>query len=792
METKEKNLLLKLDDKQKAGQKSFSESIGKYLRYWKWFVFSITAFAVLSIFYIKYTPPVYEVKAKILLENSEDKSTSMPNLELFNLKSNAENELEVLNTTNLIEMAVRKSGIYAQYFMQIGKFQNIELYGSSNPISIKLPESVLDTLNGVYNFNVVVNPDGTYIFAGIFRNKSFRIKATERDSQIILPFGPVNFAPGIYKPDRTMNVNVSLTNPSRIADAILAQMEISLASQTTTAINLKLKTTNIKKGTDFLNAFLTTYKEEEMREQTAMANNNLTFLNNFLSTLGNELSGVEKQVQNFKQSEGITDINSEAQLYVQRSGDFEQKKLEVGTQLGIINDLENYINKSENRNQLLPSGIGIENVNLNSLINEYNNLLLERKRISRTAADNNQIMLDLTDRIDALYRTVQSSVNNEKRNLRIYQQDLLRKDMENVSRIKAIPRQERAISDLSRKQDIKSQMYLFLLQKRDENYINAASQTPKFKVIGYPRSNGQPIAPEKDVIYLVAFLFGIFLPTIGITIKDLLHNTVENKEELQKISIVPILGEIPKNRKLNTMGTIDEQGIDGFTEMFRLLRTNLMYLLNDPDKKVVNIVSSMNGEGKTSIAINLAISLALLDKKVLAICLDIRKPKLDNVLCTDYKIGLSQYLSGQIPYTEILRPSDINQNLWVITAGPVPPNPNELLSKPALDELINLCRKRFDYIVIDTPPIGAVSDGLLLNRFADVNLYIVRAEYTPKRDIIEANEIYMDKKLNNMYMVLNDVDFTKVASYSHYKNKYGYGYGYYSVGKKQKIKSAEV
>ena len=280
-----------------------------------------------------------------------------------------------------------------------------------------------------------------------------------------------------------------------------------------TVVNLTLKITNVKKGKDLINTYIETYKEEDVKDQTMMASNTSDFLDNLLGSLGGELTEAEKQVENFKQREGLTDISSEAQLFIQRTGQYEQRRLEVGTQLGIVEDLENYINKTENRYQLLPSGIGIESSNLNALINEYNNLLLERKRISRTATDNNQVMIDLTDRIDALFRTVQSSVGNEKRNLIISQQDLIQKDRENAARIKSIPRQEREISDLSRQKNIKSQLYLYLLQKRDENYLSSAAVAPKFKIISYPRSNGIPGISGAGCYFIIGF-FGRHYPSI--------------------------------------------------------------------------------------------------------------------------------------------------------------------------------------------------------------------------------------------------------------------------------------
>ena len=299
---------------------------------------------------------------------------------------------------------------------------------------------------------------------------------------------------------------------------------------------------------------------------------------------------------------------------------------------------------------------------------------------------------------------------------------------------------------------------------------------PSTKLIDTVRYAG-PVAPRKKIILFSSLLIGLLIPVIGIKIRDLMRYQIENKEELEAFSTVPVLGEIPKTDQTGNV-LVKENSTDSFTEMVRLLRANVLFVMDDPDKKVINLLSSVSGEGKTFVTINLAISLALLDKKVLIIELDIRKPKLSEYMGIENKTGITLYLSGQISQSELVKPTGIHPNLSIITAGTIPPNPNELLAKPALDKLIDDLRQNFDYIVIDTAPIGVVSDSFLLNRLTDVTLYVVRAEFTPKKDIEDATILYKKKKLKNMYFVLNDVDLTKHTYRYGYGKKYGYGYGY--------------
>jgi len=463
-------------------------------------------------------------------------------------------------------------------------------------------------------------------------------------------------------------------------------------------------------------------------------------------------------------------------MFIQQTGDFTQKRLDVETQLAIVSDLDDYMHKKENRFQLLPASTGIKSEGLNELINNFNKLLLQRNRLSRIASSNNQAMIDLTNQIESMFSTVQSSVRNEKNNLKIAERDLLSKNSENSARIRAIPRQEREYTEIKRQQGVKEALFLFLLQKKEEKYLNGAVVEPIAKMIDNVRSGGDPVSPKRSMILMFSLVIGLIIPVTGIKIRDLLRYQIESKEELEELSIIPVLGEIPQTDPTGNL-IIKENNTDSFTELVRLLRTNLLFVMDSTDKKVINVVSSISGEGKTFVAINLAMSLAILDKKVLVIGLDVRKPKLAEYIGMDNKVGITLYLSGHMAKDKLILPSGLHPNLSVILAGPIPPNPNELLAKPELDKLIAELRDQYDYIVIDTAPVGVVSDSFSLNRFADLNLYVVRADYTPKKNIEDATNLYKHKKLNNLYFVLNAAD--KQKSNYRYGNgkKYGYGYG---------------
>ena len=606
------------------------------------------------------------------------------------------------------------------------------------------------------------------------------MKASISDNQVLLPFGKLLIKRGQLRPSEDMLLNVVIQSPASKAEEIMAQLKMELTSKTTSVVKITLKTPNVKQGKDFLNKLIEVYDREDMNDQTAMANKTAQFIDDRLMTLTRELGDVESQVETYKQTQGLTDIKSESDLFIQQTGDFSQKRMEVETQLSIVTDLDDYLQKKDNRYQLIPASSGIKSEGLNELIANYNKLILQRNRLSRIASGTNQAMIDLTNQIESMFNTVQSSVHNEKNNLKIAQRDLMSKNSENAARIRAIPRQEKEYTEIKRQQGVKEALFLFLLQKKEEKYLNMSLVEPIAKIIDDVRCDSDPVAPKRSMMLLLAFVIGLIIPIISIKIRELLRYQIENKDELEEISIVPVLGEIPKLKKGDNL-IIQENSTDSFTELVRLIRTNLLFILDSPEKKVINMVSSLSGEGKTFVTINLAMSLALLDKKVLIIGLDIRKPKLGAYLNIEDSTGITMFLSGHMSKDKLIRPSGIHPNLSVITSGPIPPNPSELLLKPALDKLIAELREQYDYIVIDTAPILVVSDSFSLNRLADVNLYVVRADYTPKKNIEDATNLYKHKKLNNLFFILNATDMTKNSYRNGYGKKYGYGYG---IGKK--------
>lgn len=756
----------------------------KYLAFWKWFLVSLAICLLITFIYLKYTLPVYKVQTSVLFQDARRGSGSstagaFDGMGLVTQRSNVDNEMEMLGSAVVAEKVVRELENYTSY-TQLGSVMNLisykekVLYDEQSPLHITLSDYMLDNMRSAIIFEVLARPDGMFEFSGEYLDKSYTIKSSLDDSVVVFPFGEISAVKTGFIPSEDMRIEVMIQHPMSVGTQLINSVEMEVSSPTSSVVILSLSSRNPKEGKVFLEHLIEVYNREMLSEQLTLADRTSEIIDGHLAQLSDELSTVDSQAEDFKQSQGITDLANQSQLYNVQTTGVEQKISDTETQLSIISDLHRLVQNNEPGSQLLPANSGINSNSLNNVISGYNELVLEKNRLSRVASSSNQAMIDLTNQIESMYRSVRSSLENERSNLQIALRDLNEQLNVDRARLRAVPRQQRIYSDITRQQGVKESLFLFLLQKKEEKYMNMATAEPNAKLIDYVRVLGI-VSPRRMIYLLIAVFIGLVVPIIIIRVKELMRYQIAHKGELTDMSNVPLLAEIPKTVETSRM-LMKEEGNDSFTEMVRLMRANLLFVIDSVDKKVINMVSSISGEGKTFVAINLATSLALLDKKVLIIELDIRKPKFGLYLDIPNEGGMTMYLSGHEPADKLVKPSGINPNLYMINAGPVAPNPNELLAKPKLDELIKDLRDQFDYIVIDTAPVGLVSDSLMLDRIADINLYIVRAEYTPKKNIEDATLIYNEQKLKNMYFILNSVDFNKRYYRYGYGKKYGYGY----------------
>ena len=563
----------------------------------------------------------------------------------------------------------------------------------------------------------------------------------------------------------------------RVARDYCKSLSIAPTSKTTSVAVISLKNSSLQRGQDFINQLLEMYNRNTNNDKNEIAQKTAEFIDERIGIISKELGSTEANLESFKRDAGITDLTSEAQIALAGNAEYEKKSVENRTQISLVNDLRKYLRGNEY--EVLPSNVGLQDAALIGAIERYNEMLIERKRLLRTSTENNPTIVNLDTSIRAMKANVQATLEGTLQGLMITKESLDREASRYSRRISNAPGQERAYVSIARQQEIKAGLYLMLLQKREENAIALAATANNAKIIDEAIADDIPVSPKRPMIYLIALVLGIGIPVGIIYLVELTKFKIEGRADVEKLTSVPVVGDIPltdeKNDKNGSIAVFENKN-NLMSETFRNIRTNLQFML-DNDQKVILVTSTVSGEGKSFVSSNLAISLSLLGKKVVIVGLDIRKPGLNKVFqLSNKERGITQYLSNpETDLMELVQPSDVNKNLFILPGGTVPPNPTELLARNGLDRAIETLKKNFDYVILDTAPIGMVTDTLLIGRVADLSVYVCRADYTHKAEYTLINELSFEKKLPNLCTVINGVDLKK--------RKYGYYYGYGKYGK---------
>ena len=585
----------------------------------------------------------------------------------------------------------------------------------------------------------------------------------------------------------------------RVAKGYCNSLSIAPTSKTTSVAVISLKNSSLQRGQDFINQLLEMYNRNTNNDKNEIAQKTAEFIDERIGIISKELGSTEANLESFKRDAGITDLTSEAQIALAGNAEYEKKSVENRTQISLVNDLRKYLRGNEY--EVLPSNVGLQDAALIGAIERYNEMLIERKRLLRTSTENNPTIVNLDTSIRAMKANVQATLEGTLQGLMITKESLDREASRYSRRISNAPGQERAYVSIARQQEIKAGLYLMLLQKREENAIALAATANNAKIIDEAIADDIPVSPKHSMIYLIALMLGVGIPVGIIYLIELTKFKIEGRADVEKLTSVPVVGDIPltdeKNDKNGSIAVFENKN-NLMSETFRNIRTNLQFMLNN-DQKVILVTSTVSGEGKSFVSSNLAISLSLLGKKVVIVGLDIRKPGLNKVFqLSNKERGITQYLSNpETDLMELVQPSDVNKNLFILPGGTVPPNPTELLARNGLDRAIETLKKNFDYVILDTAPIGMVTDTLLIGRVADLSVYVCRADYTHKAEYTLINELSFEKKLPNLCTVINGVDlkkrkygyyygYGKYGKHYGYGKRYGYGYGYGQTKSKRK------
>ena len=792
---KEPNITPQLRKKKPEEEFNLYEILFKYLAYWPWFVISVILCLGCTYLYLRYSSPVYTTSAKILIkeqDNYRSKSSTplsdVMELATINLTSLFDNELEVLKSRTLIKKAVSDLGLYINH-SQRRKFGYDPQFYQNSPIQVYMTPEDANKLRGTINLNMFY--DGKELTAHISYINAMgekietEKKFTELPAALPTDDGVITFTPDSnYIPQGSIELVAQISNPQSTAASYRGRMTVSPTSKTTTIANITVNDAIPARAEDFINQLVKVYNQDANDEKNEVAQKTAEFIEERISIINRELGSTENELATFKQRSGLTNLTSDAQMALQEKSRYEQQLTQNATQLNLVQDLQNYLQDINHLHEVIPANIGLEDANLKALINQYNTLIVERKRLLRTSSENNPAVINMNSSIDAMRINVQTSISSVLRGLQITQRNLQREANRFMGRISDAPKQEQEFMTIQRQQEIKATLYILLLKKREENALTLAATASNGRIIEAPASGGL-IAPRKKMFLLTAFILGFGLPIGILYLMNLLKYKIGNRMDVEKLTKVTIIGEIPScSQSLKDSDNsivVHENKNSLMEETFRAIRTNLLFLL-EKGQKVILVTSSIPKEGKSFVAANLAVSLAFLGKKTLIIGMDIRKPGLNKIFGFSTRShGITNYLQNpdQVKLSDMIFTSDVSPNLHILPGGSIPPNPTELVARPIFDETIEELKKHYDYIILDTAPIGLVTDTSIIAHVADVGIIISRADYTPKAAFRNINELQKEQIFTKLATVINDIDMNqRKNSYSYgYGRKYGYGYG---------------
>ncbi|WP_289783267.1 GumC family protein [Bacteroides congonensis] len=787
---------------QSEEQINIQEILFRYLIHWPWFVVSVIVCVAVAWGYLHLTTPVYNVSATVLIKDEKKGGGANMSSELEKMgmngfvssSSNIENEIEVLSSRTLAREVVSSLGLFVTY-MDEDRFPKKELYRTS-PVLVSLTPQEADKLPHTMEVGMSLQPSGVMdvqIWVGKkeYRKRFEKLPAVLPTDEGTVAFFANNDTLSSLRPEsvtKERHITAYINRPFSVAKGYAGSLLITPTSKATTVVTVSLKNSSTQRGKDYIDKLLEMYNINANNDKNEVAQRTAEFIDERIGIISKELGSTERDLENFKRSAGITDLTSEAQIALTGNAEYEKKRVENQTQINLVTDLQRYLQGTEY--EVLPANVGLQDAGVAGAIDRYNEMVAERNRLLRTSTESNPAIVNLNASIRAMRGNIQTTLDATLKGLEITRADLAREASRYSRRISDAPTQERQFVSIARQQEIKAGLYLMLLQKREENAIVLAAIANNAKIIDEAQADGAPISPKRMTIYLAALVFGIGIPVGIVYLIGLTKFKIEGRADIEKLTSLPVIGDVPLADEKNGSIAVFENQNNLMSETFRNVRTNLQFMLEN-GKNVILVTSTISGEGKSFISANLAISLSLLGKKVVIVGLDIRKPGLNKVFNIPKKEhGITQFLTN--PTTnlmDLVQASDINKNLYILPGGTVPPNPTELLARDGLEKAVEILKKNFDYVILDTAPVGMVTDTLLIGRVADLSVYVCRADYTRKAEFTLINELAENNKLPNLCIAINGLDlqkkkygyyygYGKYGKYYGYGKRYGYGYGY--------------
>tara|TARA_R110000850_G_scaffold277086_1_gene422383 strand:- start:117076 stop:119463 length:2388 start_codon:yes stop_codon:yes gene_type:complete len=771
------------------------EQIAIYLRHWPWFIITVLISLSVAFIYLRYTTPFFQSKASIIIKDSKGRgaASELAAFEDIGLISgmntnSIENEIEILRSRRLLRNVVNELDLNIRYFIE-GNIKTTELF-LNKPFTVNILDENKDVKFPGYPLQFIVTSPDTFRF--VDEENDLRIDAGFGD-KMELPYGSLTVIPNtevlksLKKDD--YSVQVLFSNVENLVTYYRNSIQVSPVEKNSSVIQLTLNDPVKEKAEHLLNELVSQYNKDAIEDRNMVSQNTAEFIEDRLQIITQELDSVETDKVIFKQENRITDIEAEAQLFLESASELNKRQLDISTQLAVVNNIIDYLTEDD-VTALLPANLGVTEDGLDTSIENYNKLVLERNRMLRSSTEQNPVVINLTNQINQLKANVLQSLENVKSSLERALSDLRRQEGVFGSKITKVPDTEKEFRNIVRQQNIKEALYLFLLQKREETSLSMAVTAPKAKIVDKAHSSNTPVSPKRNIILLAALLLGLLIPFLIIYLNQLLYDKVRNRKDVERYAPdIPLLGEIPKLAR-GAEELIQKNDTSVLAESFRILRTNLQYIFAskkiETRGKTIFVTSTVKGEGKTFTSVNLALTLSNVGKKVILVGADIRNPQLHRFI-DDFKNkkGVTDFLvSPELSVEELSHPSPFNPNLDVLFSGNIPPNPAELLLSERVEVLFNELKSLYDYVIVDTAPSMLVTDTLLINKYADITLYVIRADYTERRLLEFPVDSLEDGKLQSVSFVLNNV---KMSNFG-YGNKYGYAYGVEKAGFFEKLK----
>lgn len=766
--------------------------IGRFIFHWPLYLLVFIISTIAAYLYLRYTRPVYSATGEIYIKedkgNSSGGQSILADLDMFSSNKIVENEMEVIKSPLILEDVIRENKFNVKYFLK-GKVLNLELYKKS-PLQLNILSD--SSRVGKYLFKVTLLENDKVKVSypmDVIKMKNYRTLFTRLNKpfQVKKDMFSIGLVPTfLSSEDKEFEIQVDSILPLVYKKS--QEISTTLINRVGTVFKLTYEDEMAERSADFLNAILNTYNKYTLTDKNQTTLSTINFIESRLASLGNELDILERDVERFKKVRGITEIDESSKLILDQAREADKALNQSEIQLSVYNDIEKYLNNPQKGKPFSPV-FGMVDPALSALINRYEETLREKSKLSLAVQPGNPLLTEVEDQVANTKKSIKEYIEGYRRNALIEKTGAQKNVSQIETRINKIPTYEREFINLKRQQSIKEGLFTFLLQRKEESAVSYASNIVTNKIISPAYFETDPIRPKKPLIYLLFVFLGTILCSGYLWLKYLFNNNITSKKDIEKITKVPIVADIykydiPKLLKLNDRTVLSEQILN--------LRNNLKFLLAGRDQTqapAILFTSSMSGEGKTFISSHLGNALTYNNKKVILLEFDLRKPKLSQSLGISNSSGVTNYLVGVETLEQVIKKIPENDNLFIIPSGPIPPNPVELIESEAMKQLFVILRQRFDYIIIDTSPVGMVSDAKSLSPLVDCALYIVRFNYTPKAKF---NEVINDIDLSifpKLGLVFNGVDLETSYGYNSYGyNVYGYGYGN-NLPEKSRIKS---